>query len=188
MGKGEATRQRMVEAASALLERQGYAATGLKQILEKSGTPRGSLYFHFPGGKEELALAVIERHRERFAQGIEQATRAAPSALHAATLLVEGLADDVATRDCALGCPVAAVTFEMAERSPALRRAAAATFDRWSALLASVLVEEGVTAAEARARSRSVLSAIEGALVLCRAYGNRGPLDDVRKVLPRLLG
>ena len=58
MSKGDATRERMVESATRLFMAQGYAATGLKQIIEEGEAPRGSLYFHFPGGKEELAVAV----------------------------------------------------------------------------------------------------------------------------------
>lgn len=188
MGKGEATRQRMIETASALFERQGYAATGLKQILAESETPRGSLYFHFPGGKEELALAVVERHREVFAEGIERALRVAPTALDAATILIENLAERVAATGCAQGCPVGAVTLEMAQTSPVLREAAAEAFDRWTTPVENALLREGRTPQEARTQARSTLSAIEGALILCRAYASRGPLDDVLLVLPRLLG
>ena len=58
--RGDETRTKLVEAAATLFEERGYHAAGVKAILERAGAPRGSFYFHFPGGKEELAIAAIE--------------------------------------------------------------------------------------------------------------------------------
>ena len=66
---GRASREAFVEATGELLRRQGYAATGLNEIVARSGAPRGSLYFHFPGGKQELALAAMERTGEQLRGG-----------------------------------------------------------------------------------------------------------------------
>ncbi len=55
----EGTRARIIATTVALMEAQGYHATGLNQILHQSATPKGSLYHHFPGGKEELAAEAV---------------------------------------------------------------------------------------------------------------------------------
>ncbi|TGW02048.1 TetR/AcrR family transcriptional regulator, partial [Mesorhizobium sp. M2D.F.Ca.ET.145.01.1.1] len=52
------TRTRMIEATALLLRRRGYHGTSLNDILTASGAPRGSLYFHFPGGKDQLVIEV----------------------------------------------------------------------------------------------------------------------------------
>ena len=55
------TKQRILYAAAELFRRRGYSGTGLKQISEESRAPFGSLYHHFPGGKEELGEDVIRQ-------------------------------------------------------------------------------------------------------------------------------
>lgn len=53
------TRDQIIETTCELLEAYGYHATGLNQILTKSGTPKGSLYYYFPEGKEELTSETL---------------------------------------------------------------------------------------------------------------------------------
>ncbi|MGH8878596.1 MAG: TetR/AcrR family transcriptional regulator, partial [Stackebrandtia sp.] len=70
------TRQRLVAAAAELLQRQGYHGTGMAQIVAESGAPRGSVYFLFPGGKEELAAEAIEAASDGFAERLRAAAGA----------------------------------------------------------------------------------------------------------------
>ncbi len=58
--RGE-SRSRLITAAAQLFQEQGYAATGLSEILDRAKMPKGSLYHHFPGGKVELGAAAMER-------------------------------------------------------------------------------------------------------------------------------
>lgn len=60
MGNNSNTREKFIETASNLFEIKGYNATGLNEILQESGAPKGSLYYHFPNGKEEIALEAIK--------------------------------------------------------------------------------------------------------------------------------
>ena len=54
------SRQRMLAAAVSLIQRQGYHATGMKQVVQESNTPRGSLYFHFPDGKDQMVEEAVD--------------------------------------------------------------------------------------------------------------------------------
>ncbi|MBK7152567.1 MAG: TetR/AcrR family transcriptional regulator [Sandaracinaceae bacterium] len=185
MSKGDATRERMVESATRLFMAQGYAATGLKQIIEGEA-PRGSLYFHFPGGKEELAVAVVERHAEHFTAQLTAALHDSKDVVAAARRMIAALAQLV-EGGVGAGCPVGAVAFEMAERSDALRQATQAAFSTWTGLLAAALVDAGASKKDAQRRARVLLCAIEGALVLSRSAGDAGPLRDVSSMVPALL-
>src|SRR5690554_4698668 len=187
MSKGEETREKMIETATRLFQAQGYAATGLKQILTESGTPRGSMYFHFPEGKEELAAEVVTRHGEVFAEVLENVMHASASTVEAARQVVDLLARQCEATGCQTGCPVGAIAFEMANTSESLRKATREVFERWSGVLARRMRDEGMSADDARQRAHAALCAIEGALILSRAYGDASILYDLRERLPALL-
>src|SRR5215470_11438623 len=61
MGRRTDSRSRMIRTMATLLRRQGYAATGWRQVVADSGAPWGSQAHHFPGGKEQLAAEAVER-------------------------------------------------------------------------------------------------------------------------------
>jgi len=170
-----------------LLRRQGYAATGLSEIVERSGAPRGSLYFHFPGGKEELAVAAMERTGEQLRRAIATLMTAPGGAGEAVSGLIGALAAGLAASDYRDGCPIATVTLETAGGSEVLRTTAAGIFDAWLGELEAALRRAGVEAGAAERRALLVLSAIEGALLLSRARRDTAPLlavaEELRPVL-----
>jgi TetR/AcrR family transcriptional repressor of lmrAB and yxaGH operons len=184
---GRASRKAFLSATGNLLRRQGYAATGLSEIVEQSGAPRGSLYFHFPGGKEELAVAAMERSGEGLRRAIA-ATMAMPGGAGAGvSTLIDALAQGLEASGYTDGCPIATVALETAAGSEPLRASAAAIFDSWLAELAAALRRDGLDAAAAERRALLTLSAIEGALLLSRARRDTTPLRAVSEELAPIL-
>ena len=86
------TRARMLDTMANLLRSQGYAATGLKEVLVQSGAPKGSLYFHFPDGKEQLAAEAVRLSGERVAAAIERMVVALDDPAEVVRALTRGLA------------------------------------------------------------------------------------------------
>src|ERR1700753_2620801 len=119
-GGTRSSREAVVSSTAKLLRRQGYAATGLNEIVARSGAPRGSLYFHFPGGKQELALAAVEHSRQQL-RGAIAAVMASPGGA-ARTLggLIDALAAGLEASGYRDGCPIATVTLETAAHREAL--------------------------------------------------------------------
>ncbi len=187
MSKGAETRARMIETASRLFQAQGYAATGLNQILTESGTPRGSMYFHFPQGKAGLAAAVVEAHAAEFAAALEAVVAATPTTADAVEAAIGWLAGQIETTACRAGCPVTVVALEVANDDPDLRAATRRAYERWAAPLAERLRADGHPAPAAASLARGAVAALEGALVMCRAFGDAGPLRDVAATLRPLL-
>jgi TetR/AcrR family transcriptional repressor of lmrAB and yxaGH operons len=187
MGKGERTKQRMVETTAALMQRQGLHGTGLSEIVERAEAPKGSLYFHFPGGKEELALAAVNTAARQLGDGIAAVLASAPTPADGVARLVAGMAASLEHSGYARGCPLATTALETAHDSDVLAAACAEGFASWHGHIARALRRAGFTRAVARDRATLALSALEGALILARAQRNTAPLHAVAKQLQPLL-
>jgi TetR/AcrR family transcriptional repressor of lmrAB and yxaGH operons len=181
------SRARFVETTAALLRRQGYHATGLAQVVEESGAPKGSLYFHFPGGKEELAKAALERSGQEMQAKLAASVAGASSPAAAIRAVTSRLADDLEASRFQDGCPVATVALEAAAQVPALQAVCSASYARWQTLLEAYLAHAGLPAARARALGNLVLSAVEGALLLSRAHADTAPIRAAGEELAALL-
>ncbi|MEU1982154.1 TetR/AcrR family transcriptional regulator [Nocardia sp. NPDC019395] len=181
--KGAETRQRMIEATRSSIERRGYFGTGLNQILSDSDTPRGSLYFHFPGGKDELVAAAITQPSGVIDSAIAAADITDPAA--AVTELITLLGDRLEASGWECGCPVATVALETAATNDTVQRACAQVYERWTETLRIGLHAAGYRDAEDLAVS--LLALIEGALLLAQTHRDREPLNRAARVARSLL-
>lgn len=176
----------MLGATVDLMQRQGIAATGLREVVEQAGAPRGSLGFHFPGGKEQLTTEAVEAAAAAFAQGIAAAF-VGVSAADGVDRMASTMAQNLERSDFVRGCPLATTALETAAVSQAVAGACDAGFDAWQAPIAKALRRDGFTSARARDRALLVLSALEGALLLARAKRDAGPVRTVARQLRPLL-
>ncbi|HEV7556733.1 MAG TPA: TetR/AcrR family transcriptional regulator [Kofleriaceae bacterium] len=181
MTKGERTRKKLIDATGDLLRRQGFHATGLSDIVAESGAPRGSLYFYFPGGKDELSRAALEAAGASWRARIGAAVAGARDLDAAIASIVTLLADDLEASKFEHGCPVAAVALETT--SEPVRKAIVAHYAEWERAIAAYLVMSGMAAGAAQRFAVVALSAIEGALLLARVRKSRLPLVTVGAAL-----
>lgn len=181
------TRARFIEATSLLVARNGYHGTSLSEILEASGAPRGSLYHHFPGGKEEL---VLEATRLGIAWADESFERCLAPGTHPADGLVaffEELHAFVDEHDYAVGCPVAPIVLDGAPATPALQALCQEALARWESVIRRSLTRAGLTRARAASLAALVLAAEEGALLMARAERRARPLKRISRELEALV-
>ncbi len=188
MRKGEVTRTRMVEAAADAFEREGYSGAALTAILEASDAPRGSLYFHFPGGKEELAVAAIDASATRLALDMAAALRAAKTAASGLARVIDLLADRLEASGFEKGCPITSIVSSSASAPAPVRAAVADAMGVLEASLSAFLARHGVDEREAAQKATVTLAAIEGALLLARIRRSREPLSRVSKSIGSILG
>lgn len=176
-----------IAAAADLFRRQGYAATGLEEILDASGAPKGSFYHHFPGGKEALALEALAYSGSRVRALVNHLTETAltPGALVAAIAAKQ--AADLRDSDYTLGCPVATVALELAGTSEQIATSAAAVFDSWVEPLADRLRSAGCDGAEAIRLARWALAGLEGAMLLARASRDAGIVNHLAAITAGVL-
>ena len=180
------TRMRMIRATARLMRRQGYAATGWRQVVADSATPWGSQFHHFPGGKEQLTAEAITLAGHRY----EQLLRTALHVRHpadAVTSWVELAATELEASGWADGCPVATVALETAHTSDVLAQACQAALGSWHTVIAEAIRERGVASEDAHRLATLVLAGVEGGLLLARAHRSSGPLRAVGDELAAVL-
>jgi TetR/AcrR family transcriptional regulator, lmrAB and yxaGH operons repressor len=166
----------MIAATTRLLQERGYHGTSLRDILAESGAPRGSLYFHFPGGKEEIAVEATRRHNR---EAVDLLTASLESADEAATGLqayFNALADYVDASGHRIGCAVAAIVLDAAGGSEALDAVCRDAIAEWHRVITAALERDGVTPERARALATFTIAAEEGAFVMARSAKSAEPL------------
>ncbi|WP_449063985.1 TetR/AcrR family transcriptional regulator [Planomonospora algeriensis] len=183
--KGEETRGRLLDATRDLIETGGYFGTGLNQVVAASGAPRGSLYFHFPGGKDQLVAESVRRAGREIGEALRELAESAPDAEGLVAAVIRLLGDRLEESGWRKGCPVATVALETAATSDPLHRVCSDAYGSWEDALRLRLAADGHP--EPDDTAVAVLALVEGALLLARAHRSRDPLDRVTRRITALL-
>lgn len=173
-------RKKAIETAERLFRVQGYAATGLTQIIEESGSPKGSFYFHFPGGKRELATEVVAAYRTKTTAGFRAlAERAAGDPGKFVRALAKAVANEMCESGWTSGCVAQTLAQELAPNDEEISHSLAALFDEWVDVIAAAIRSTDATAASARQRAVALVASLEGARTLARVHRSAAPFDAV---------
>ena len=171
------TREKMVRTAADLLSTGGVAGTTVDRVLAVSGTPRGSVYHHFPDGRGQLLVEAVGYAGAY----VERSIREAPRASDALDSFVAFWRARLESTDFRAGCPLLAATVDDGPGGPDAREmqlVAADYLERWEVALAGRLEDAGLAAAPARELAEQSLSLLEGAVAMSRARRDMGPLDS----------
>ncbi len=180
-------RDQIIETTCDLLELQGYHATGLNQIIKESGSPKGSLYYYFPGGKEELTAEALQRVGGIVLNRIRENLAAVDDAVEAVRGFMLNIALNVESSGFRAGGPITTVAMETASSSDRLREECQHIYAGWQAAFADRLVQGGYTPERAQRLSALIIGAIEGGIILCRTSRSRTPLEDAAHEIALLL-
>ena len=180
------TKQRMLDSAVLLLRERGAAGVTVDAVLAHSGAPRGSVYHHFPGGRNEMVLGAVRQAGDYIATMVGESA-AEGDVQQMVQRLVAFWKRALTKTDYRAGCPVAAMALDSRDLVPDAGDLVREIFGRWQASLAEVLSASGFAAQRAQRLATLVVSAIEGAIILCRAHRDLGPLDDVLVEIAPLL-
>jgi TetR/AcrR family transcriptional regulator, lmrAB and yxaGH operons repressor len=180
-------RQPIIDAAVILFRRQGYGATGLNDIVDASGAPKGSLYHYFPAGKASIAVAAVEEAGRRVAATVAKLARETTSTgelIRAHARLLSGWMRKSGFRD---GCPITTVLLELAPQDRAVAQAGRDAYAARLRILAERLVADGFAPARARQLAGLCVSAIQGALIQARVERSGAPIEAAADELARML-
>lgn len=164
-----------------VFRRYGFDGASIARITEQTKMGKGSLYHFFPGGKEEMAAAVLAEIRAWFEAQVFAPLESLPpaEALEAMFAAVEAYFRS-GRRICLVGA------FALEETRDRFAAEVGGYFSRWLEALSSALRRGGVPAAEADLLARRMVSGIQGGIVLARALDSEGPfaeaLEDLRRI------
>src|SRR5271165_5467878 len=125
-------RQAIVRAAVALFRKQGFAATGLNEILSRSGAPKGSLYHYFPGGKAELGEAAVRQAGATVTRTLSALRDETPGAAEMILAYVDLLATWMRKSNWRDGCPITTTLLETAPDLASVAAAGREAFADWA--------------------------------------------------------
>jgi TetR/AcrR family transcriptional repressor of lmrAB and yxaGH operons len=173
------TRDQIIETTCNLLELQGYHATGLNQIIKESRSPKGSLYYHFPGGKEELAVEAVRRVGAIVLERIQQNLAQIEEPAESIRSFIMNIALNVERSGFRAGGPITTIALETASTSDALREECQRIYAAWQAAFAQKLRTGGIAQERTADMAVLIIASIEGGVILCRTNRSRVPLERV---------
>ena len=170
------TRERIVAATTNLFRQRGYNGTSLKMIIDAAGTTNGSLYHFFPGGKDDLAAAVVRESGAAYLELFELYMDGPDDILTALTSFFEGGSVVLEETEFIDPCPIGTIAREVASVNEPLRLATQRVFRSWIDAASERLDQAGVDPGRAQSLATCLVAIIEGGFVLSRAARNAAPL------------
>lgn len=181
------TRERMIETTARLLQVRGYHGVSLNDVLLESEAPRGSLYFHFPGGKDQLVFEATRASIDLATAFLRDTLSASPSPAAGVRAFIEETARLMETSDFTFGCPVAPLVLDDAGRAAELADLCRRAFAEWTGVIREALVSAGVPAVRANTLATMVEATHEGLFIIAKANRDVADFRTVAKELETML-
>ncbi|MDT5249151.1 MAG: hypothetical protein QOE04_5837 [Mycobacterium sp.] len=183
--KRGSTRHKMLLSAAEVLRERGAAGVTIDEVLIRSGAPRGSVYYHFPDGRNQLLTEALQFAGEKITALIDDAVD--QGGIPLVRMFVEFWERTLAGSDFTAGCPVVAAAIGSADDEPALTAIAGEIFARWRVALTRAFTTDGFDDSEAGSLAVTCIAALEGAVVLCRSTSSAEPLRAVAEQIEFLI-
>jgi len=170
MAKPSSAREDLIETAVELFRARGYEGVGVAELLQKSGAPRGSLYFHFPGGKEQIGAEAVARVGAEVEARFRELRESDVDLDTYIDRVFKHTAKEVKEREYHASCPMAAIAAEFSSaHGPNLHAAVRNSFNAWQREIALAAHERGMSAKNADIFASAMLTAMEGAFIVSKA-------------------
>jgi len=183
MATAKITEAQLLERLTAVFQDHGYAGASLSLIAEATGLGRASLYHRFPGGKADMALAVLSRADDWFVDHVLAPLSGEGAPAERVRAMATRLRSfyESGERSCLLH------TLTLGSEVDEIRAHIQRSLQAWQSAMAEVAGLASFTKAESRRRASEALLRIQGALVVARGVGDNRPFLRVLRELPDLL-
>lgn len=179
------TRKKMLLSAAQVMRERGAAGVTIDEVLARSGAPRGSVYYHFPDGRNQILTEALRYSGDSITAMIDDAAGWGARAL--LREFVEFWERLLSEGDFSAGCPVVAAAIGSDDAEPKLSAEAGAILGRWCTALTHAFTNDGFDDADASSLAVMSIAALEGAVVLSRSTRSTDPLHQVGEQLEFLI-
>jgi len=180
-------KEKFIETASRLFQIKGYNATGLNEILAKSGAPKGSLYYHFPKGKEQLALESVNLAGQKIITLVIDALDSIENPVEAIKLNIENIAIIIDNEQRTPDISISLIALETYITSEILRKACEEIFTSLENIYAEKLIKSGMNKDKAYELGCVIAAMIEGGITLSLTKKSGNSLRIIAKQMPNLI-
>lgn len=187
MAKASSARDDLLGAAAELFRKRGFEGVGVAELLEASGAPRGSLYFHFPGGKEQIGVEVIEAISASTVEQFRGLGQKDVDMEQYVDAVFKYTAKIVKERGFTGSCPIAAMAGEVGGANPLLVDALKRAFAAWENEVAQAAMARGIGAKNAADFASALVTTMEGAFLLSKVQGSVTPHLNAARSLKALV-
>jgi len=183
--KRGSTRTNMLISAAEVLRERGAAGVTIDEVLARSGAPRGSVYYHFPEGRNQILTEALQYASDLVSDVIDDA--ATKGGMYLIRRFVSFWEDLLVESTFTAGCPVVAAAIGSADDEPQLTTVAGSIFRRWRDALTRAFVSDGFDEPCAASLAITCIASLEGAVVLSRSTRSVDPLNEVAEQLEFLI-
>jgi TetR/AcrR family transcriptional repressor of lmrAB and yxaGH operons len=169
-------RSRILLTMARLIEKQGYHATGLTEIIRESETPKGSLYYYFPGGKEQIGTEAILEAGKIISGRLRSMLTEGETPAEAVYNFLMHMAENVETSQFGAGSPLTTATVETAVTNEAINQACRNSFDMILTAFKDKFLIGGLSEVQATDLALFVTTVVEGGILMSRTYHEAEPL------------
>lgn len=181
------TREKILTTAAILFQKKGYHATGLNEIIKESAAPKGSLYYYFPAGKEELAAATIRLMGDKIQHHIKEELDKNSDPVKAIKEFILDTAQKFNEKDQENCFSIGLLALETASISESLRKTCIEVYNLWADIYYQKLVSSGFSSERASELSLILQLMIEGAITMSLIRNDTAALVTIAEKIPLLL-
>ena len=173
------SKEEIVDRLFTVFRDRGFAGASLADLSAATGLGRSSLYHHFPGGKEQMAMAVLA-HTAAMAESLIFQAAEAPESLRTRVRKIVSAVEQMyrgGRTPCILG------QFATASIGPSARESLQSSLERWTVAIAKLARDAGMPESRARDFAEDWVARLQGALIVQAANGSVKPFERVLKAL-----
>lgn len=181
------TKTLIIDNATALFQQKGYQGVGLSEILKACDITKGSLYHHFPKGKEELLIACLQSLKEAITFDLETIFEQYPTTLEAIEALIDRITVDLDREGAMTRYTISSIVSDITSLSEPVRNACHSLYTQIQGVYFNKLVTDGFSEDTAHSIALTMTASIEGGVMLCLTQASSDPLKTISLALRRLI-